>query len=376
MVKRANSFTIKDLKVLIISQYHNAISNRSEADIVIGLKKNGVKITVLTISNSPLKPLFYKHGIRVLEGHPQSKIDIKALWLLRQLIKEEDFDLIHAFNSKAISVSCLASFGLPVSVVAYIGARDPSVFDPTAFLGIYNPGIDAIICVSDYVKSDLVARKIVSKEKLFTVPKGIDLNLYENISPVSLVSFDIPDSAFVVMGVANVRPVKGIDYLIKAFAQLHQYNDMYLVLVGKDTDSEKIHHLILQCQNKGCILTLGYQPNVLPLMKRANVYIQPSISEGLSKSVMEAMSLRTPVISTRCGGPEDLIEDQVSGLLVETANVDAIALAIQKLYNQRELCQQFGDSAYKFLSESYTITSSVEQTIEVYNAVLNRYLRR
>lgn len=360
------------IRVLVISQYHNAVSNRTEADIIIGLKQRGLDVHILTIDQSPMKELFQSVDIPVYSGHPKKKIDFKAIGLIRGLLRQGKFDIVHAFNSRAISNACIAAVGLPVKIIAYRGATGPYWHDPTAYLGLYNPGVDAIICVSDYVKADLASRKIISKEKLFTVPKGIDLDLYDNISPVSLVSHHIPDSAFVIMGVANVRPVKGIDYLIKAFDQLSRYDDMYLVLIGRDTDSEKMHRLVFQCKNKSRILTLGYQPNVLPLMKRADVYIQPSLSEGLSKSVMEAMALKKPVISTRCGGPEDLIEDQVSGLLVETANVDAIAQAIQKLYSHRALCEKYGESAYKFLSESYTISSSVEQTMEVYNVVLNR----
>ena len=360
------------IKALIIGDYGNLISKRSEAEIFIGLKKAGVEVEIITFPDSPLISLFSNAGIKVLPHHPTRKIQLSSVRFIRKTLKEGGHNIIHLFNSKAIANGIIASIGLPVKVITYRGAKGPYWHDPSSYLTHFHPRVDSIICLSNYVRNSVVRQKVVSPSKLHVVYKRTNLEWYENISPFNFNDLAIPDSSFIVTCIANLRPVKGVEYFVGAAAYLKDLTNIHFVIIGAGTDSPVFKRKISRLPNAENIHVLGYQNNILPHLAASHIFVLPSVSEGLSRTVIEAMAMGTPIVSTACGGPEEMLTEGYNGVIVPVRNPKAISEAILKLYNKPELRKKLGNNAQSFLREQFSIDKTVEETLDVYKKVLKK----
>jgi len=344
--------------------------------LFIGLKQKGWEIHILTIPKSPLKPVFESIGIRVFENHPTSKFDKQAILFLKRLMLTESYDIVHTFNSKATAMvnrinrkSCS-----PFIHIGYRGSEGPFWYEIIDYWALYHPHVDAIMCSSHFVMKSISKNNLLWKKDLFLVYKGVDIEPYDQVQPISREEIGVSTNDFLVIAIANIRPVKGIQYLIEAFHQIPNHLPLKLLLVGKDTDSPSMVRQVNNGCNASKIISWGYQNNILPLLKAADLYIQPSLSEGLSKSVIEAMALGIPVVSTRCGGPEELIEHDKNGLLIDKKSTSQITAAMLTMEANPEKRKSYSAAATTFIKEHLNSQKALHQLETAYLKLLQQKL--
>ena len=358
------------IKVLVISNYHHLDSTRAEAEIFIALSKMGVSIEVMTFPDSPWIPIFKEQGIAVFPHHPDRKFDKASIALIRNRLVEGGFDILHLFNGKAMVNGIRAARGLPVKIITYRGAQGPYWHDPMAFFTHYHPRVSAIVCLSNYVKKSILKQRVVSEEKLHVIYKTIKVSWLNSVEPIK---YDfLKDGELVLCCVANVRPEKGVEYLLKAMALLPKNLPIKLVLVGRNTDSKSIKKLMAKLTLDEKVIAMGYTSNALSHIAACDVYVQPSVSEGLSKTIMEAMALKKPILSTYSGGPEELIEHQKTGWLVASKNPKALAEAIVALYQNKKLRIELGQAAFEFIDNKDRFEQAVQKTHQLYQSLLSK----
>jgi len=134
------------MKVLIISNYKDAYNSvRPEGEIFIGLQKMGVALTIMTQGDAPFIPTFKKAGIQIIDFHPTKKISWSSIQFIRKEIQKGQYDILHLFNSKAISNGNFAAIGLPLKVLAYRGVIGGiSWYNPNAYLKHLHPRIEKL----------------------------------------------------------------------------------------------------------------------------------------------------------------------------------------------------------------------------------------
>ncbi len=358
------------IKVLVISNYHHLDSTRAEAEIFIALSKMGVSIEVMTFSDSPWIPYFNEQGITVFPHHPVRKFDKASIALIRSRLVEGGLDILHLFNGKAMVNGIQAARGLPVKIITYRGAQGPYWHDPMAYFTHYHPRVSAIVCLSNYVKKSILKQRVVSEEKLHVIYKTIKVNWLKNVEPIK---YDfLKEGELVLCCVANVRPEKGVEYLLDAVALLPKEVTVKLVLVGRETDSPGLKKRISKLGIGEQVLAVGFSSNALSHIAACDLYVQPSVYEGLSKTIMEAMALKKPVISTYSGGPEELIEHQKTGWLVATKNPKALAEAMVALYQNNKLRIELGQAAFEFIDNKDRFEQAVQKTHQLYQSLLSK----
>ena len=134
------------MRVLVVSNYddnYNAV--RPEGELFIGLHRAGADVQVMTYGNTPFAQQFRDAGMRVIDYHPDDKFSSEAVAKIRQEIVEQDRQIVHLFNNKAIINGIRATWDLPVKVVTYRGyTGNIHWWDPTNYLTHLNPRVDAI----------------------------------------------------------------------------------------------------------------------------------------------------------------------------------------------------------------------------------------
>ena len=360
------------MRILVISNYRLPVySLRPEAELFIGLARKGHEITVMSYSDSNYREEFARAGIRFLPFHPDKKYDPGFIRALREELDRRPYDMVHAFNKQGITNAILCLFGRPEKLVTYRGVTGyTSRLDPTSYLSHLNPRVDAITCVSQSA-SDYMKKQVINKKKIQTVYKGHDLAWYADIEPAELSRFDIPQGAAVGICVANIRRMKGLKYLLEETYRLPSMDNFHLLLVGQGMDHPKFRKLIVGSPMRGRIHLAGYRSDVVSLIRSSNFLILPSIKgEGLPKAVIEAMAQGVPAIATSVGGCPELIENEVSGKIVEPRSPKALADAITSYCRSIDQLPDIGRRAMERIGGQFNVQIGVDAMERAYMSVL------
>ena len=345
----------------------------AERMLIKGLHLNGVDLTVITHCRTQESMELESLGIKFEYFPITKKISYDTINKIRKLLVKENFDVMHLTYGKAITNGILASRGIPVKIVVFFGSMSVYWHDPSAYLSFLNPRLDKIICISnnvrDHVKNQLPEK---NRNKAVRIYRGFDPEWLGPIVPVTRESLDIPEDAFVIGCIATVRKIKGIPYLINAANLLPPDLPVYFVIAGSDSDSKAIKKLTGETKYKNNFRLMGKQPVAPAYTAMCDLYIQPSITEGLGRAIIEAMSLCKPVIVTDNGGAKELIEEGKSGFVVPAKSSAAIADKILYCFNNRQLLKEIGLNAKERINSNFHINNSVTQTIELYNEITGK----
>ncbi|WP_210397312.1 glycosyltransferase family 4 protein [Motiliproteus sediminis] len=354
------------MKLLVISSYTDTWNSvRPEAEMIIGLKHAGVDVTLMTQGDAEYVPRFRDQGVEVIDFHPRKKFSWSAIERIRAELKRGRYDVLYLFNNKAITSGLLAAVGLPVKVVNYRG-QTGNIYrhDPASYLTHLNPRVDGIIGVANAVRDDLRPRVFLPEERVITVYKGHDLAWYENTQPADLTQeFGIPAEAVKVICVANARPRKGMPLLIEAFGQLQSAQEVHLILVGGGMDAPEFQQLVSTSPASQRIHVAGFRKDVPQLVSACDISVLPSLKrEGLPKTVIEAMAYGVAPIVSDTGGSAELVEPDVSGIVVEPGKAEQLTAAMQRLVDDADSRQKMGAAARVRLGELFTVDRAVADT--------------
>lgn len=347
-------------------------TSRPEAEIIIGLAKAGLDMTVMTHGETEYARRFRDNGVKVIAFHPEKKFQRAESQRIRQELIKGDFDILQLYNSKAIINGIRAARGLKVKVVLYRGyAGHIHWYDPAAYLKYLHPRVDKIVCNSIGVGAHFRKQLFLDKSKLVTINKGHDLSWYNDVIPADLNVLGIASNAFVVSCMANVRPMKGIKYLLQSMEFIPNDVPIHLILGGDGTDSVEFRKIADTSLNKERIHLLGYRSDALSITAASQVCALASIKgESITRAVQEAMALGVTPVITDIPGNKELVEDGVSGLVVPMKDPKALADAILKLYRDPGLHRKLGEGARNHIATKLSHQKTIEEMKSLYEEIL------
>src|SRR5512133_680646 len=359
-------------KVLFLSDISRApFTSVADRMLVRGLKEKGVDITVVTPRKVPETEELEHEGIKVEYLPLEKKITRRGIAALRKILKEDNFDLMHFTYSKAVTNGLAAARGLRIKCVAYYGSLSLHWHDPSAWLSFLNPRIDSIICASDaveaHVKKQLPARR---RNRTVRIYRGYDPSWFEGIVPVSRGSIGVLESDFLVCSVGNLRKVKGIQFLIKAVGLLPPDMPVRVLMVGSGPNTEDTSTLTEGTGRPERFILQGHVPLSPAYVAPCDLYIQPSLSEGLGRAISEAMCLAKPVIVTDGGGAREFFAQGDNGFVIKKGSPEAIAAAITDCYKNRDSLGLIGIKARESMLNEFNVKHPVSMTYDVYRELL------
>jgi len=338
----------------------------------IGLHRQGVEVNVMTQGDTLFAQKFKEEGINIIDHYPGKKVDTKSIKLIKQLLEDEKYDILHLIRGHGLSNGVLASRGLPTKVITYIGSTSLYWHDPTSYISQLSPRVDKIHCLSYDVEQHVKNQLFINKDKTFTIHKGYNPEWFSNVKPANLSHLNLPEDAIVISCLAHVRRVKGIPYLIEAMRFLQSEKNIHLLLLGENTDSPEIMELIENSPMKDNIHIFGDRDDAINYLAASDIYVQPSIREGLGRAIMEAMSLEKPIIITDAGGCTELIENEKSGLIVPVKNAKAIAGAIERLIHNKDLRNKLKRNARLRITTQFNANITVDKMYSFYKELIQK----
>lgn len=199
---------------------------------------------------------------------------------------------------------------------------------------------------------------------------GIDLEKFdiskkEEYRSTIREKYQIPLDAFVYIFVGRVKRDKGINELLSAYQKLSMNHSSYLfILGGSEVDDSIDMELYQWSQRENRIIYTGNTPVVEQYLAASDCYVLPSYREGFGMSVIEAQAMGLPVVVTDIPGPIDGMIDGETGIIVPKQDVLALQRAMEKMYSDIELREQYGTQGYLHVKESFDQKTFFEFILE------------
>jgi len=199
----------------------------------------------------------------------------------------------------------------------------------------------------------------IPQKKLYVIFNGIE--------PVNTKGFSSNKVIQTIGYVGRIDQQKGLQHLIEGFVIcLKKYPHLKLLIAGSGTYKSAVEDSIVRLHLQKNIELVGFVENVYDFFKKIDVFVFPSLHEGLPYSVMEAMNAQLPVIATNVGGIAELITNEVEGLIVNVKSSEEIAFALERLISQPSLAHRLSKSGYNKVQISFSmdrLKSHIEQLI-------------
>ena len=231
--------------------------------------------------------------------------------------------------------------------------------------------MDAIIAVSEDI-----ARKLeesgVDPQKIRVIYNGVDERFFPQSQKAVRTQLDLPLSRFIILFIGLLAPVKGLDILLQTVPLLQEEKPLFL-LVGDGPLRAELQRQVEAENMQGQVSFVGARPTAeIPLwLNAADILVLPSYSEGRPNVVLEAQACGVPVVATRVGGTPELIRDGESGLLVDSGDAGALARAIRRLIDDKDLHRRLGEGGRAQIEdEGLTWESSGAQVKAIYRQLL------
>lgn len=321
--------------------------------------------------------------VRVL-GPGKSYLILSGLTQVRQLIRTFHPAVIHTHGVRANLVGRIANLlegrpGKLITTVHSILALDyPVAWKRWLFERLENwtgRFVDHYILVSHAMEREFLA-KGVAGERISVIHNAIDLPAERPRRPAYSPlreELHLPQGTVLVGTVARLHPVKGHLYLLQAITELvKECPDVHYVWIGggemRGELEEEVHRLGMQ----DWVHFLGVRQDVPQLLPQLDLFVLPSVSEGLSVAILEAMAAGVPVITTAVGGSPEIITDQIDGLLVPPRAPWALEQAIRNALEHPERMRKMGLAGQEKVYREFSTERLLHQTAAVYWQVAGR----
>jgi len=354
----------------VIATLDPAGAERQMAHLARRLDRHEFEPVVCALTRGgPLEEELGRAGVPVHVLHKQGRWDLGVVRRLRRIIRGTSPRIIHTWLPTANTLGRIAGLleKTPV-LIASERAKDawkgPLRRAADRFLAARS---QRILTNSQAVKSFLSEQIGLPADKIAVIPNGLEFDATASGS----VEDPSPTGEVLEIGtVARLEPQKGLSYLVEAIARLPKDMEFRLWIAGGGPDEASLREQVTRLDLGETVQFLGIRHDVPALMTRLDLFVLPSLWEGLPNVVLEAMAARRAVVATNVDGtPEAAIHGQTA-LLVPPRDPAALADAMVRLARDPEMRRRFGEAGRKRVEEEFRMELMVERTQNEYRRAL------
>jgi len=306
----------------------------------------------------------------------EGRADLSAIREIREYIRTEQVDLIHTHGYKADLYGYLAARTESKPIVAtchnWVGG--------TAALGIYNRldrmalrNFNGVAAVSDAVARQLQQAGI-AENNIYTIANGIDIDRFTGAEPAWFGLAAGPSACLpgkTIGIVARLDLQKGFEYLLEAFAGItSSHPDARLVIVGEGPDEPAIASIVDRLDLRSKTIFAGQRGDMPNVYAACDIFVLPSLNEGLPMTVLEAMAAARPVIASNVGAIPTVVRNGETGLLVEPRDVAGLKAALGLLLNDPALSSRLASNGHDWVRRNFTSDGMAANYQRMYETVL------
>lgn len=376
------------------------------AHVIHRLAMGGLENGLINLLNHGLAN-HYRHAIICMTGYSDFRDRIQdtsvevfainrkegrdwgARWRLFELIRRLKPAIVHSRGMSGLDSMLPAVLNGVAARIHGEHGRDMGDLDGSNRKGqwirrLHRPMVNRYIALSKDLESYLVTKIGVPRQRIAQIYNGVNCHVFH---PVAAGREDLPEPNFsardaIIIGtVGRMQEVKDQVNLTRAFIHLasllpeHKQN-LRLAMIGDGPVRAICKALLDDAQLRHLAWIPGPRDDVASMMRGMDIFVLPSLAEGISNTILEAMATGLPVIATAVGGNPELVEDGLTGRLVPAASHVALAEAIKPYVVDSQLRHQHGQAGRRRAETRFSMDAMMHSYMQVYAHVLERKVRQ
>ena len=302
--------------------------------------------------------------------------DVRAWWRLYRFARDKQIDLMHTYGLKAHIIGRIVGkcLGIPVNISS-VHSTDPwRKWYHVLLERLTSRLTDLYISNSEAGRIATHQRERIPLAKIVTIPNGILVDNYRaDDAHAEIIGrrLGLTPQDRVLGIVANLRVMKGHKTIVDAFPYIQQkFPTIKCLCIGSDFLHGDTQRYVRERQLEQAILFPGFQQDIPTMLSLLEIFLLPSLWEGLPTALMEAMAMKKPVVASAVGGIPELVEHGKTGLLIPPNNPRALAEAVVQLLRDPERAQRMGRAGYEKIQREFSLHTMVARTEAMYDKLL------
>lgn len=343
------------------------------ADLANALAARGHDVFAAVIPGSPL--LTELAGLpreNILELSMRNSLNVRGAFKLAQFVQKQRIEIIHAHVARDYSVAALAA--ARAGSVPFVLTRHMQ-FPMSRGHRITLRSVSRVIAVSRAVAESLYAQRVFDRNRIAVIHHGIDTGQFDQ-KVLDRTRTDREGRRQRVGTIGQLAPAKGqTDFVEAAAVVAKRMGDVEFIIAGEDKsrDGENRRRLEELCKRFGIserVKFLGRCEDLAQLLSSFDLFVSPSRIESFGLAIVEAMACGVPVVATRTGGAEEIIQDGETGKLVPVGDAKVLANEICALLEDSGERVRLSANARRDVGERFSLARMVDETEQIYLAVL------
>jgi glycosyltransferase involved in cell wall biosynthesis len=260
---------------------------------------------------------------------------VRSIGSLRSLVRRTNATLVHAHTSHAHQLARWSLLGSAVPLVVTRRVEYPLKRGLGNWFK-YRHGVARFGAISNAVRDALVSGG-VDEARIQVIPSAADMQAIDATAPLDVTSLQLPDGARTVLHAGALSSQKNQDMLLHAWSDIEsRCPDAHLLIAGDGERKAELHALATSL-GLHRVHWLGFRTDVIALMKACDVFVNSSRFEGLCSTLVQARRSGMCIVATRVGGVPEVVQHEVTGLLVELDDVSAMVDAVVRCLDNRDM---------------------------------------
>jgi glycosyltransferase involved in cell wall biosynthesis len=326
----------------------------SQHNLVDEAEQSGISVVLC-------EDLFTRNYVRVRESAES----------IIKVFRTKQYNLIHSHTAIPGFAAALSSkhvYGKTLPHISSVHAWGPNKVDWMKMQDVlFLNSVDKVHSVSCDV-SEYLFNEGVSKTIIHTIYNGCDFSRLDKLVQENEMEKYPKDKSFRIGTVADLSERKGIKYLVEAVSKLpHGLKDnMEVLIIGEGTEKRELVVLVEKLCLEGIVKFVGFESNPFKYIATFDLFVLPSLSEGLPVTLVEAMYLKIPVLTTNVQGNRE-IAGQGRGILVPAGDGSELAKGIEDFFDNRSLYNEKSNVAYNWVVQNFNRKAAFDKIFDLYD---------
>jgi len=343
-------------------------------ELTENIDRSKFELVVLSFTDGPLVKKIRNLGIKCFVIQTEKPFDWKVWSQVSKLIKSEKINIVHAHGTRALSNVFRSSKMNNIPIIYTIHGwsfhddqkflrKSISILIEKYLTRIVNKNISV-----SYMNRE-TGKKHLGKFHSEVIQNGVNLSKFNPLRQYKDIrkEFGISQKDTLVGYLARITKQKDPDSLVKAFAEISTQNDkIKLIIIGEGDLKHRMMELVDQYGLKDNVYTDDFRDDIPDILKAVDIYCLPSLWEGLSIGLLEAMAMKNAIIATNVDGTKEVIQEGVNGLLFDPGNYKALAENIIRLHEDIKERQKLQENAFQTVKLNFSIDGMVNKVESIY----------
>jgi glycosyltransferase involved in cell wall biosynthesis len=367
---------------MVIQSYHPHIGGAEKQlqRLIPRLKHLGSDVCVLTRHQRGLQKF------EVIDNVPVYRLPVSGPKIISStsfalsaasVLKKWEPDIIHAHAMPSpglVSLVAKMLYKIPIIVKVLRGGKEGDIqslekrFMGSYFLSALRENVDAFVVISKEIDLELSNLGVSSQKRKF-IPNGVNTHHFMPVSAARKIELreklHLQNEIPVVVYAGRLQPEKQVENLLQIWANFYEDVQSQLLIIGTGSSEAE-----LRAMSGPRVRFIGQVDDVAPYLQAADVFVLPSATEGLSNSLLEAMSCGLAVIATAVGGNLDLVQNDDNGILIQPNDPAALQDALFSILDAPDTMQQLGSRARAHIQSFYSLDSTAEKLVSLYHQLI------